>query len=178
MCGGGSGPCLVMSCCFAGRRLAGLRGRLWGWDGHGIAGACTSDRTGRAPRHGAWVREGMGFDVELAWDMGWSSGGEWRRGVGVAEPGFANRIERHRAPVEAVVLGEERRRRELEDKRAAAGGIVLQSPAQAPSAPPVPSTPPQEDPVQKLTQLKAMMDAGLITPEEYDTKKTEILSRM
>lgn len=75
-------------------------------------------------------------------------------------------------------MREERRRRELEDKRAAAGGIVLQSPVQAPSAPPAPSTPPQEDPVQKLTQLKAMMDAGLITPEEYDTKKTEILSRM
>lgn len=69
---------------------------------------------------------------------------------------------------------EERRLRIMEEKRAAAGGIVLQGgvpTAQAPSTP-------QEDPVQKLMKLKEMLDAGLITTEEYDAKKADILSRM
>jgi hypothetical protein len=66
---------------------------------------------------------------------------------------------------------EERRRRDLEDKRAAAGGVVLQqSPGLAGSA--------KEDPLQVLTKLKQLLDAGLITQTEYDSKKTEVLSRM
>jgi membrane protease subunit (stomatin/prohibitin family) len=36
----------------------------------------------------------------------------------------------------------------------------------------------QDDPVAKLQQLKQMLDAGLITQEEYDRKKTDILSQM
>ena len=35
-----------------------------------------------------------------------------------------------------------------------------------------------DDPVKKLTQIKEMLDAGLINQAEYDTKKSEILSRM
>lgn len=35
-----------------------------------------------------------------------------------------------------------------------------------------------EDPAEKLKKLKEMMDAGLITEQEYETKKTEILNRM
>lgn len=34
------------------------------------------------------------------------------------------------------------------------------------------------DPVAKLQQLKKMLDAGLITQDEYDQKKTDILSQM
>jgi membrane protease subunit (stomatin/prohibitin family) len=34
------------------------------------------------------------------------------------------------------------------------------------------------DPVAKLQQLKQMLDAGLITQDEYDQKKTDILSKM
>jgi len=68
---------------------------------------------------------------------------------------------------------EERRMREMEEKRAAAGGIILQgglpTAAQAPAQ--------QEDPVQKLKKLKDMLDAGLITAQEYEAKKTDILSR-
>jgi hypothetical protein len=67
-----------------------------------------------------------------------------------------------------------RRQSELERLRASAGGVVIQSPAQA-SAPAGPS---KEDPVELLSQLKRMLDGGLIQPEEYDAKKTEILSRM
>lgn len=35
-----------------------------------------------------------------------------------------------------------------------------------------------EDPVETLTKLKRMLDAGLIDQNEYDTKKAQILSRM
>ena len=71
---------------------------------------------------------------------------------------------------------EERRLRAMEEKRAAAGGIVMQGgvpTAQAPS-----SAVSQEDPVQVLMKLKEMLDAGLITAQEYGAKKEEILSRM
>jgi hypothetical protein len=96
---------------------------------------------------------------------------------------------------------EERRQRELEDKRAAAGGIYMQNVIPAmpvappPAAPTMSLTPPApalpspempalpapavpEDPVARLKQLKAMLDADLISQAEYDTKKAEILSRM
>ena len=68
---------------------------------------------------------------------------------------------------------EERRQRELEEKRAAAGGITFggahPTPAGATTA---------EDPVARLRQLKDMLDAGLITAAEYQEKKADILSRM
>ncbi len=37
---------------------------------------------------------------------------------------------------------------------------------------------PAEDPLETLTKLKKMLDAGLIEQSEYDAKKAEILSRM
>lgn len=68
---------------------------------------------------------------------------------------------------------EERRRRELEEKRAGAGGIVMGSGAEA-------VTPSQTgaDPVQRLKSLKEMLDAGLITQSEFDGKRAEIISQM
>ena len=36
----------------------------------------------------------------------------------------------------------------------------------------------KEAPVEKLKQLKQMLDAGLISPQEYEVKKSDILSRM
>ncbi len=73
---------------------------------------------------------------------------------------------------------EERRIRDMEEKRAAAGGISIaglggMGASAAPSAPP-----PKEDPVQVLGKLKQLLDAGLINQQEYDTKKNDILSRM
>jgi hypothetical protein len=68
---------------------------------------------------------------------------------------------------------EERRQRDLEDKRAAAGGgIVINTPAAAPAAAPV------DDPMEKLTKLKSMLDMGVLTQEEFDAKKADILSKM
>lgn len=68
---------------------------------------------------------------------------------------------------------EERRQRDLEDKRATAGGgIVINTPAAAAPAVPV------EDPMEKLTKLKSMLDMGIITQEEFEAKKADILSKM
>ncbi len=63
-----------------------------------------------------------------------------------------------------------RRQRELEDKRAAAGGINIGS---HPPGYPLPA----DDPGQKLVQLKSFLDQGLISENEYSAKKADILSR-
>ncbi len=70
---------------------------------------------------------------------------------------------------------EERRLRELEEKRAAAGGITMHT-----NIPPTTQTQEaiQDSPVQKLKQLKDMLDLGLVSQEEYDKTKASILSRM
>ena len=69
---------------------------------------------------------------------------------------------------------EERRIREMEERRAAAGGVTIHGSLPTTNM----AAPVQDDPVQKLKQLKAMLDAELITQEEYDAKKTDLLSRM
>jgi hypothetical protein len=70
---------------------------------------------------------------------------------------------------------EERRLREMEETRAAAGGVVIQGGMTPGYGNPTSAT---EDPVQKLKQLKDMMDAALITQGEYEAKRQAILSRM
>ena len=42
----------------------------------------------------------------------------------------------------------------------------------------MPMTPATSDPVAVLGQLKAMLDQGLITPEQYTAKQQEVLGRM
>jgi hypothetical protein len=37
---------------------------------------------------------------------------------------------------------------------------------------------PKEDPLQVLTKLKSLLDAGLITQAEFENKKAEVLARM
>ena len=72
-------------------------------------------------------------------------------------------------------MHEERRARDMEEKRAAAGGVVIQSPMgyAAQPAPPV-----ADDPMAVLGKLKKMLEAGLIEASEFESKKAEILSRM
>lgn len=80
---------------------------------------------------------------------------------------------------------EERRNRELEEKRAAAGGLYLSGHgghgAQGVSAtanmPPTAANQAQ-DPMAALGRLKELLQAGLITQEDFDKKKAEILSRL
>jgi hypothetical protein len=68
---------------------------------------------------------------------------------------------------------EERRQHALEEKRAAAGGVVVQAPNASGG-----TSVPKEDPLQVLTKLKSLLDAGLITQAEFETKKAEVLARM
>lgn len=70
---------------------------------------------------------------------------------------------------------EERRSRDLEERRASAGGVTVQT-AFAPTA--HGSAPIQDDPMSQLAKLKQMLDAGLIEKGEFDAKKGEILGRM
>ncbi len=72
---------------------------------------------------------------------------------------------------------EERRQRELEDKRASAG-LLLGGNFAGKTPTTTPPVAPREDPVERLKQLKQMLDNGLISQAEYDSKKAEILSRM
>ena len=70
---------------------------------------------------------------------------------------------------------EERRQRDLEDKRAiAGGGITINTPSHQPQA----TAAPVEDPMEKLTKLKSMLDMGILTQAEFEAKKADILSKM
>jgi len=69
---------------------------------------------------------------------------------------------------------EERRVRDMEEKRAAAGGVFIQSPL--PSSPSGSAA--AEDPMQRLKRLKEMLDAGLITAGEYEAKRAAILAQI
>jgi len=60
----------------------------------------------------------------------------------------------------------------VEHKLANNSNPVIAAPAPAQIAPS------SEDTLQTLQKLKGLLDTGLITQEEYDTKKAEILSRM
>jgi len=70
-------------------------------------------------------------------------------------------------------MSEYRRQRELEDKRAiAGGGIVINNDN------PANKIEQKEDPVVVLQKLKVLLDSDIISKEEYDFKKTDILSKM
>ncbi len=72
------------------------------------------------------------------------------------------------------IQNEIRRQREIEIIKASAGNINLGQQNQTP----VEEKQIQEDPVETLKKLKQLMDNFLITREEYEAKKQEILSRM
>lgn len=77
---------------------------------------------------------------------------------------------------------EYRREKELEERRAASGGIVVNTQNENQEKPAEPqeakSETPAEDPMETLLKLKAFLDNDLISLEDYETKKKEILSRM
>jgi membrane protease subunit (stomatin/prohibitin family) len=56
-------------------------------------------------------------------------------------------------------------------------GIGGQSgvPGMAPPPPPAPPAPAAEDPMAKLAKYKEMLDAGLITQDDYDAAKSKVL---
>ncbi len=72
---------------------------------------------------------------------------------------------------------EELRLRAMEEKRAEAGGVYLPGSAMGGYAPGSAAAP-ADEPVQALGKLKQLMEAGLITTEEFEAKKKEILARL
>ena len=79
---------------------------------------------------------------------------------------------------------EKRQQVELEKIRAGAGGVVIHSPAQT-SAPAMPPPLPVQEaqksadaPLEALATLKKLLQAELITDEEFGAKKAEILARL
>ena len=63
----------------------------------------------------------------------------------------------------------------LEEKRATAANTIINTSVHAPAATPVTVN---EDPMQKLSKLKQMLEAGLIEQSEYDATKARILQQM
>lgn len=76
------------------------------------------------------------------------------------------------------IQNEIRRQREIEVIKASAGNINLGANQQQQEQQPTEEKPIQEDPVETLSKLKKLMDNFLITREEYEAKKQEVLSRM
>ena len=69
-----------------------------------------------------------------------------------------------------------RRQRDLEDKRATAGGGIVVNAAPAPVAALVAVAPAADDPMEKLKKLKTMLENELITQAEYDERRNAILA--
>lgn len=68
-----------------------------------------------------------------------------------------------------------RRQRELEDSRArAGGGITVNTNSEDRKQP----TEQENDPIANLKKLKGLLEQELISQEEFDTKKAEILSKL
>ena len=71
---------------------------------------------------------------------------------------------------------EELRRRAMEEKRAEAGGVYL--PGMMGGVGAGSTAAPADEPLQALSKLKQLMEAGLISAEEFEAKKKEILARL
>ena len=76
-----------------------------------------------------------------------------------------------------------RRQRALEETRAAARGVAVEAVSPVSYAPPALAAPsPEEGPSktasEALSQLKGLWDSGLISEEEFQAKRSEILARL
>lgn len=71
-----------------------------------------------------------------------------------------------------------RRRRDLEEKRVMAGGGITVNTTVPTTAPEIIKEEKKEDPLEILQKLKTLLDHQLISLDDYETKKKEILGRM
>ncbi|MET3034499.1 PH domain-containing protein [Chryseobacterium sp. NRRL B-14859] len=76
-----------------------------------------------------------------------------------------------------------RREKELETRRASAGGVTVNNATPIIAQPQQfqqqkPQLIEQEDPFALLQKLKGLMENGIISPEEFEEKKNEVLSRV
>ncbi|MEA9565488.1 PH domain-containing protein [Xanthomonas sp. WHRI 8932A] len=89
----------------------------------------------------------------------------------------ARRIYAYAQQVEEVAY-EKRQQLEIEKLRVAAGGVVVHAPPAHLQASAAAQPPTMDDPVQVLGKLKQLLDAGLVTQQEFDAKKAEVLARL
>jgi hypothetical protein len=83
---------------------------------------------------------------------------------------------------------EARRQRDLEDKRAASGALQIDNPGSVvvhqpvqqvvPPVAPIPEEPIKDELTEKLKKLKTLFDNGLISQDDYNHKKQELLSQL
>ncbi|RKS96663.1 PH domain-containing protein [Chryseobacterium defluvii] len=74
-----------------------------------------------------------------------------------------------------------RREKDLESRKASAGGVTVNNTTPIIAQPQLPSQPlliENEDPFALLQKLKGFTENGIISPEEFEEKKNEILSRV
>lgn len=88
---------------------------------------------------------------------------------------LASRAYAYAQAVEELAI-EYRRQRQLEEVRAASRGVSVHDLSPAPIATPI--QPPAETVESALGQLKRLADQGLISEQEYEAKKADILSRL
>lgn len=89
----------------------------------------------------------------------------------------ARRVYAYAQQVEEAAY-EKRQQLEIEKLRVSAGGVVVHAPpAHLPAASAL-QAPAAEDPMQALGTLKQLLDAGLVTQQEFDAKKAEVLARL
>lgn len=85
----------------------------------------------------------------------------------------ARKVYRYGQEMEEKMV-EWRRQRKMEEERNAADQVIVNTAIAAPAAHSTAS----EDPLQRLTKLKSMLDAGLIDQSEFDAAKARILASM
>ena len=61
---------------------------------------------------------------------------------------------------------------------ASAGGAATPAAPAAPPAPPAPAAPSGDDILEQIRKLGELRDAGILTQEEFDSKKADLLARM
>ena len=83
----------------------------------------------------------------------------------------ARKVYRYGQEMEEKMV-EWRRQRKMEEERNAADQVIVNTAIAAPTA----NTTAPEDPLQRLTKLKSMLDAGLIDQSEFDAAKARIPS--
>jgi membrane protease subunit (stomatin/prohibitin family) len=64
------------------------------------------------------------------------------------------------------------------DQNAQIADLQAQQQQAPPQAAPAPAPAADEDPMAKLTQLKSLLDQGVLTQAEFDFQKTKILQSM
>lgn len=74
-------------------------------------------------------------------------------------------------------MAEHRRLRELEHVKAAAGGIVIHNDSK-PAPVQTETVSKVDDPMESLKKLKQLLENDLISQEEFDAKKAEIISKL